>query len=84
MWYDCLEDQLMESEDLADAKAEADSDEYWRRLEYFFYQIQKHDCEKTFEGLRDIEIEELKINFRTFMQNQEASYNPERFYGVGR
>jgi len=76
MWYDDIADPK-EYED--DAKL----DEYYRKLEAFWYQIRPHTTEKDFEELNVDETEDLKKQYKTHLELEEEYYNPERFYMTG-
>jgi len=74
MWYDDLEDR-------AEAKAEAETDAYWDRLEAFWYIIRPHTLDKDFEELNVYELSQLK---RDYIEHEECRLLPEQFYGVSR
>ena len=75
MWYDDIDED--ERSLIVD---EAKSDEYWRRLEEFWYKFRPHTLDKDFEELCVYEIEDLK---RKYEEYYEERLNPEKFYMTG-
>lgn len=58
-------------------------DTYYEQLEYYWYDCRPKHIEKDFEELSYHEVEQLKRDYKTYLEQDEANYNPERFYMTG-
>lgn len=77
MWYDDLDG------DVADMIAECKQDAYWEKLERYWYKMRPHTIDRDFEELTSRELDQLKRDFESYMENEDATLNPERFYMTG-
>ena len=79
MWYYDLTEEL----DISDVVQDIEDDLYWNKLEDYWYKIRPHNIERDFEELSSYELDDLKRNYKTFVEMEEQYTNPERFYMTG-